>query len=153
MATRSSQLRILAIAKQNEIIIVYVSQMIARSFRSVLIQVREGWKREPKFQVPPGRCFWGFWQLFSGFKKRSVFCLILCWIWAPFWGPKININQHKTWSKNHYFWDPSGEGPGMVFGGFWAPNSEGLGGQKSVSNRFGNRDGDLQKTKENPMVF
>ena len=41
MATRSSELRILAIAKQNEIIIVYVSQMIARSFRSVLIQVTE----------------------------------------------------------------------------------------------------------------
>ena len=33
-----------------------------------------------------------------GSKNEAVFWSILCWFRVPFWGPKININQHeKRW--------------------------------------------------------
>ena len=70
-----------------------------------------------------------------------------------FGGPKPIKNNIKHDEKLDHFWEPSGEGPGAVFCGFPAPQSEGLGSQKWVENGVDNKTRDFQFSKENPMVF
>ena len=52
-----------------------------------------------------------------------------------------------------HFREPSGKGPGAVFGGFWDPKWSGLGAQKWAKNEVGSKRGNFQKTLQKPMNF